>query len=92
MADIPAHIRLRLNALGRASRPLGEPRARALARELADTLLCQLRSNANAERILDIYEARLAAELSGADQAGRPRQRPKALRDVLQKFSATDVA
>lgn len=95
MAQIPQLIRIRLNALGRASRPLGEARARAFAREVADTIVSQLQANADAGRILDIYEARLLAELSERTtpmEPARSRPRGRSLRDVLPKFKPSDVA
>lgn len=88
MHNVPSHLRSRLSTLGELSRPLGEARAAALARAIANNLLCDVSQGRDPERTIEDWLTRIACEIAAKSQAQRagvidagPRVRP--VKDLL---------
>lgn len=74
MNRLPAHLLSRISALGTLSRPLGEARAAAIARAVADSVVAEVRKGADPERVLDDWITRIACEI--AAQSAKENEKP----------------
>jgi hypothetical protein len=86
--QLSARLRARISALGELSRPLGEPRAAALARGLANAVAADVASGRNPDATIDAWIRRIAAEIV-ADAPPEPTRRPAGTRriaDVLPEI------
>jgi hypothetical protein len=61
--QLSANLRARISALGELSRPLGESRATALARALANAVASDVAQGRNPDATIDGWIRRLAAEI-----------------------------
>jgi hypothetical protein len=68
MYTLPPHVRARVSTLGELSRPLGEARAAAFAREIAANLVAEVAAGRDPERALDAWITRIACEIAAKTQ------------------------
>jgi hypothetical protein len=85
--QVSANLRARISALGELSRPLGETRAAALARALANAVASDVAAGRNPDPTIDGWIRRLATEIveKGATPAATPKRPAGARRlsDIL---------
>ncbi len=77
MNRLPAHLLSRISALGTLSRPLGEERAAAIARAIADFVVADVKQGVDPELLLDVWITRIAREIAekSAPEAAKPAKR-----------------
>ncbi|WP_072395261.1 hypothetical protein [Hyphomicrobium sp. CS1GBMeth3] len=61
--QLSARLRARISALGELSRPLGEPRAAALARSLANAVAADVARGYDPDATIDDWIRRIAEEI-----------------------------
>jgi hypothetical protein len=81
MNRLPTHLLSRISALGTLSRPLGEERAAALARAIADSVVADVNKGADPELLLDVWITRIAREIAELS-APEPTRKPAARRGI----------
>jgi hypothetical protein len=95
MNRISPHVRRRIADLGRLSRPLGEAYACELAANAVGLVSKELDKGGNADRILEIYEARIAGEvekmLASARRTYKGCSSYDRVANALPKFSSADL-
>jgi hypothetical protein len=91
MYTVPAHLRSRVSVLGELSRPLGEARAAALAREVATSVIAAVSAGKDPERTLDEWVGRIACEIAANARAqadpSAARAHVRSLRDLLPEVN-----
>ena len=88
---LPENLRVRISALGELSRPLGESRAAALARRLAEAVARDVALGRDTSGTIDGWIREIAIEIADtsrrptADRMGERRSAPRhrSLADVL---------
>ena len=88
---LPQNLRVRISALGELSRPLGESRAAALARRLAEAVARDVALGRDTNGTIDGWIREIAIEIADtsrgptADRVGEKRGAPRhrSLADVL---------
>jgi hypothetical protein len=64
MKNLAPHLRHRIAALGALSRPLGETRAAAIAREVASTLVADVSAGRDPETCLNDWLKKISKEIA----------------------------
>jgi hypothetical protein len=77
MNRLPAHLLSRISALGTLSRPLGEERAAAIARAIADSVVAEVKKGVDPELLLDVWITRIAREIAekSSPETAKPARR-----------------
>ncbi|MFA5950119.1 MAG: hypothetical protein WC807_07535 [Hyphomicrobium sp.] len=88
--NLSAKLRLRISALGELSRPLGDARASALARDLATEVANEVARGRDPDRAIDSWIRRIASEIVEKQprEATKPKvmRTPRRLADVLPEI------
>lgn len=77
MNRLPDHLLSRIAALGTLSRPLGEARAAAIARAIADTVVTEVKKGADPELLLDVWITRIACEIAAQSAPEKAKPAPR---------------
>jgi hypothetical protein len=67
----------RIAALGTLSRPLGEARAAAIARAIADSVVADVKKGADPELLLDVWITRIACEIAALSAPENSKPAPR---------------
>jgi len=88
--NLSAQLRLRISALGELSRPLGEARASALARDLATEVATEVARGRDPDRAIDKWIRRIASEIVEKQPREASKSKvtrtPRRLADVLPEI------
>ncbi|WP_295555997.1 hypothetical protein [uncultured Hyphomicrobium sp.] len=88
--QLSANLRARISALGELSRPLGDTRAAALARALANAVAVDVAQGRNPDATIDGWIRRIASEIAEkAPAEAAPARKPAGTRrigDVLPEI------
>jgi len=77
MNRLPTHLLSRISALGTLSRPLGEERAAAIARAIADSVVAEVKKGVDPELLLDVWITRIACEIAAKSSPETAKPAPR---------------